>query len=189
MAALAALARLWACAHPHYGAAPKLADYPERHPIKTMRELLAEMMPALPVLSGPAAPGWEAEARRVLDRVLPLAPEEATKVIDEELAANRAERYEARLANVLWDLRDLFANTAKDAPREEINAYAQWRVDFLGNEKRGLPPSTSRFSGEPPAWYGPIEKAQWIREREAERAEFDRRMQVLVEPMERRLPR
>ena len=53
MAALAALARIWACSHADYGAAPKLADYPERHPIKTMRELVAEMMPALPALSGP----------------------------------------------------------------------------------------------------------------------------------------
>lgn len=158
--------RVNSCGPMYYAAAPALAAFPERHPVKTMLDLFAESQKA-----AAPAPAWES-LDALTRRILSTSEADSLQIIDQALSENRTSgRYEARKANLLWDLRDL--RTAWDGDfNEEARTYIDWRVRLYHDEKRGLPPAVAREHRkvEDGWWLSPQQKAQeeqWLAQEQA----------------------
>ncbi len=163
---LAVPGRVNSCGPMYYAAAPALAAFPERHPVKTMMDLFAESQKA-----ATPAPAWES-LDALTRRILSTPEADSLQIIDQALSENRTSgRYEARKANLLWDLRDL--RTAWDGDfNEEARTYIDWRVRLYHDEKRGLPPAVAREHRkvEDGWWLSPQQKAQeeqWLAQEQA----------------------
>lgn len=178
VAALVACVRLWPCASGHYEAAPVLSSYPERHPIKTMRELLAIALPETP--APPDAPALD----EVVGKVLTASREDALRAVDDALAGNRRHHYEARVANLWWDVRDLLEASDGETLTPEAQAYLHWRRERMTQEKRGLPPCRKDADGASPPWYyNQDEQRAWEERRAAATAQYEadsREMEALM---------
>ena len=124
---VAGCASALACGPFFYPAPPTLDRYPERLPVKTMRELLRETH------SPPAdAATFDqlSEATRAIAGDLGAAPrDELLRRIDTALGRNRAGDYRKRFANCLYDFRDLLAS--KGTPAAEVSIYAAWRAQAM----------------------------------------------------------
>lgn len=146
--------RVNSCGPMYYAAAPALVAFPERHPVKTMRDLFAESQKA------GAFPDQEPVALLV-GRLQFESREMAIQAIDHAMTVNRTPGYyEARMANLLWDLRDL-RSAWEGTLNDEAKAYLEWRVKQYESEKRGLPPSVAaeHRKVEDGWWLSPQEKA------------------------------
>jgi hypothetical protein len=123
-----------------YYAPPPLARYPERIPAKTATALLAETLPK-PVDTVDLGQLVE-QVQQELSKA-PMARDLIRQRIDAILQANRIGDYSARLANYLWDLRDLIDNLA--APEAEIVAYSAWRAQVMAGHELSPKPSPVRL--------------------------------------------
>jgi len=115
------------CGPYFYPAPPTLDRFPERLPVKTMREILAETNPP---------PADAATFDQLSTEILSIGhqldvPSRANLLgkIDETLKRNRAGDYRKRFANCLYDFRDLVAN--EGATASEMIHYADWRVQAM----------------------------------------------------------
>ncbi|WP_038161826.1 hypothetical protein [Verrucomicrobium sp. BvORR106] len=145
------------CGPMYYAAAPMLSAFPERHPVKTMLDLFADSQKAS-VVPEKEPVGW------LVGRLLSAKREDRIQIIDSAIAANRMTGvYESRMANLLWDLRDLRSAWEGDF-NAEAKAYVDWRVYQYEKEKRGLPPSIAaeHRKVEDGWWMSPKEKADEV---------------------------
>jgi TolA-binding protein len=148
IALLAAPVVALSCGSFFYPAPPTLDRFPERLPVKTMRELLKETHPP----PADAATFHQlSEETRAIAAALGIAPrDELLPRIDATLSRNRAGDYRKRFANCLLDLRDVLAN--EGAPSAEISAYAAWRAEAMdwddGFFKKPPPSESWQFTPE-----------------------------------------
>jgi outer membrane protein assembly factor BamD (BamD/ComL family) len=136
-----------ACGGYFYSAPPTLDHYPERLPVKTMRELLEETQP--PPANAATFDQLEDETKKIVDGLTEKSRDDSRKAIDETLARNRAGEYRKRIANCLYDFRDLLESA--DAPSEEVRKYAAWRISAMDwdNGITNAPPSERRYEFTP----------------------------------------
>ncbi|MES2571649.1 MAG: tetratricopeptide repeat protein [Verrucomicrobiota bacterium] len=110
-----------------YEAPQSLDHYPERLPVKTLRELLKETQPR------PAGAATfdelAAETRAIANDIAKVAPPLLLERIELALARNRAGDYRKRFANCLYDLRDLLGST--NPAGAELHEYAAMRVEAM----------------------------------------------------------
>lgn len=133
-----------ACGPFFYPAPPTLDRFPERLPVKTMRELFKETHPRP---ADAATFDQLAELTRAIAAELASGSRpELMRRIDEALARNRAGEYRKRFANCLYDFRDLLVQENAAIPADELTEYTAWRfaaMDWDDGFFRKPPPAES----------------------------------------------
>lgn len=136
-----------ACGPWFYPAPPTLDHYPERLPVKTMRELLKEASP--PPADAASFGQLSDETEAIADDIGKKPAKELIPRINALLKRNRAGDYRKRFANCLFDFRDLL--TASNPSAEEAAAYAKWRVgrmEFDDGTISELPKKSYRYGDD-----------------------------------------
>ena len=110
-----------------YPAPPALDHFPERLPVKTMRELLRETSP--PAAAAATFHELSQETGLIAWRLGTTPRHDLESQIDKALERNRAGDYRKRFANCLYDFRDLLAS--EGAAASEISHYAAWRIGAM----------------------------------------------------------
>jgi hypothetical protein len=104
-----------------------LDQYPERLPVKTMRELLRETNP--PPADATTFDELAEETRAIAAGITTVPRDELLRRVDKALAHNRAGDYRKRFANCLYDFRDLLASD--EARGDDVSTYTSWRVQAM----------------------------------------------------------
>ncbi len=177
---------LLACGPFFYPAPPTLDHYPERLPVKTMSELLRETQP--PVADAATFDQLVEETRKIGEALALKPADESRQAIERILSRNRTGEYRKRIANCLYDFRDLLESSG--APAAEVSHYANWRVDAMDWDDGfyGGPPSIQPYDMAPEdfaasqrAWKDTFDKTTGILREEVEKSSAALRPHWLVQ--------
>ncbi|MFT5464951.1 MAG: tetratricopeptide (TPR) repeat protein [Verrucomicrobiales bacterium] len=131
-----------ACGPFFYAAPPALDAFPERHAVKTLAEFWREdWRPEDPT----SANEIDKRYRDYSHAIGRDSREQLLEEIDDALQHNREGEYEARLANLLHELREM---VELDIPRDAAEPYLVWRRNNSGNVPRQLRPSKRRWNSD-----------------------------------------